>query len=243
MIQKSHFRHWLGRLLAAAALALPVMASANEASIKKDFEARFPGVKVDRVSKAGYLGLYEVVMGQEVVYTDEKATYLINGEIIETKTRRNLTQERIEKLSAVKFDSLPFDLAIKQVRGNGKRQIAMFSDPNCPYCKQMDQAVAKMDDITVYTFLLPILARDSPEKAKLIWCSADRAKAYNDWMLSGKKLTGSGECDAPLARMLDLGRELGIKSVPVTVVASGQRVVGARIDDLQRLLAAASPAK
>ena len=234
-----HAARTLGLLLCLLGLALPatVRAQAQEASIKRELEARFPGMKIDRVIKAGFLGLYEVQMGQEIVYTDERAGYLINGEVIDARTRRNLTQDRIDKLSEVRFDSLPLELAIKQVRGNGKRQIAVFSDPNCPYCKQLDQGIARLDDVTIYTFLYPILAKDSPDKARAIWCAPDRARTYNEWMLSGKRLPANAECDVPLQRMLELGRNLGIKSVPVTVMSNGQRVVGSRIEEVQRLLA------
>jgi len=232
----------LGLLLCLLSLTLPAPLQAQtqsqETTIKRELEARFPGMKIDRVMKAGFLGLYEVQMGQEIVYTDERASYLINGEVIDARSRRNLTQDRIDKLSEVRFDSLPLELAIKQVRGNGKRQIAVFSDPNCPYCKQLDQGIAKLDDVTIYTFLYPILAKDSPDKARAIWCAPDRARTYNEWMLSGKRLPANTDCDVPLQRMLELGRNLGIKSVPVTVMSNGQRVVGSRIEEVQRLLAA-----
>ena len=147
--------------------------------------------------------------------------------------RQNLGRAPRQTIRAVFPDRDAFTL----VRGNGKRQIAVFSDPNCPYCKQLDQGIAKLDDVTIYTFLYPILAKDSPDKARAIWCAPDRARTYNEWMLSGKRLPANAECDVPLQRMLELGRNLGIKSVPVTVMSNGQRVVGSRIEEVQRLLA------
>ncbi len=215
-------------------------ALADEASVKKELEARFPGLKIDRITKTNMLDLYEVVSGKEVVYTDDKATYLFSGNLIEVKTRKNITQERVEQLTAVNFKDLPFELAIKTVRGKGTRQVAMFSDPNCPYCKRMDKAVMDMDDITIYTFLYPILAADSAEKAKMIWCAPDKSRAYMDWMLRGRSPAVGKDCDAPINRMVELGRRLGMDSVPVTIMTSGQRIVGARVEDLQRLMQTAS---
>lgn len=238
MNKNSHLSLFLA-VVAVLALACG-LARADEASVKKELESRFPGLKIDRITKTNILDLYEVVSGKEVVYTDDKATYLFSGNLIEVKTRKNLTQERIEQLTAINFKDLPFELAIKTVRGKGTRQVAMFSDPNCPYCKRMDKALSEIDDVTIYTFLYPILAADSADKAKMIWCAPDRSRAYNDWMLRGRAPSVGKDCDAPISRMVELGRRLGMDSVPVTIMTSGQRIVGARVEDLQRLMQTAS---
>jgi len=212
-------------------------AHADEATVKRTVEARFGGVKVENIVKSPYFGLYEVLVGDEIIYTDEKVTYIFNGSVIDAKTRRNLTEERLRKLSLIKFDDLPLDIAIKQVRGNGKRVTAVFSDPFCPYCKRLDQGLAQMQDTTVYTFLYPILRPEqSPQMAARIWCSPDRAKAYYDFMLNNKEPGTAADCKAPVDRWLALGRKLAIRATPVSFVPNGQRVVGARFDDLQKLM-------
>ena len=227
--------HRIGALLFV--LLIATAARADEASVKRAVEARFGGVKVESVAKSPYFGLYEVLVGDEIIYTDEKVTYIFNGSVIDAKTRRNLTEERLQKLSAIKFDDLPLDIAIKQVRGNGKRVVAVFSDPFCPFCRRLDQSLAQMQDTTVYTFLFPILRKDeSPQMATRIWCSADRAKAYYDLMLNNKEPGTATNCKAPLERWLALGQKLAVRATPVSFVPNGQRVVGARFEDLQQLM-------
>jgi len=219
------------------ALLIAAAAHADEASVKRAVEARFGGVKVESIAKTPYFGLYEMLVGEEIIYTDEKVNYIFNGSVIDAKTRRNLTEERLQKLSAIKFDDLPLDIAIKQVQGNGKRVVAVFSDPFCPYCKRLDQNLAQMQDSTVYTFLLPILRKDeSPQMATRIWCSADRAKAYYDFMLNNKEPGTATNCKAPVDRWLALGQKLAVRATPVSFVPNGQRVVGARFEDLQKLM-------
>ena len=218
-------------------LLIAAAARADEASVKQAFEARFSGVKVESIAKSPYFSLYEVLVGDEIIYTDDKVTYIFNGSVIDAKTRRNLTEERLQKLSAIKFEDLPLDIAIKQVRGNGKRVVAVFSDPFCPYCKRLDQGLAPMQDTTVYTFLYPILRPEqSPQMATRIWCSADRAKAYYDFMLNNKEPGTAADCKAPVARWLALGQKLAVRATPVSFVPNGQRVVGARLEELQKMM-------
>jgi thiol:disulfide interchange protein DsbC len=212
-------------------------AHADEASVKRAVEARFAGVKVESIARTPYFGLYEMLVGEEIIYTDEKVNYIFNGSVIDARTRRNLTEERLQKLSTIKFDELPLDIAIKQVRGNGKRVVAVFSDPFCPFCKRLDQSLAQMQDTTVYTFLFPILRKDeSPRMATRIWCSADRAKAYYELMLNNKEPGSATDCNAPVDRWLALGQKLAVRATPVSFVPNGQRVVGARVEDLQKLM-------
>jgi thiol:disulfide interchange protein DsbC len=222
------------------AATLPAAAFADEVSVKRGMEARFGGLNVNSVAKTPYLGLYEVVIGDEIVYTDEKVNYIFNGSVIDARTRRNLTEDRQQKLSAIKFEDLPLELAIKQVRGNGKRVVAIFSDPNCPYCKSLDRALLSESDITIYTFLYPILRPDSTEKSRAIWCSPDRAKAYIDLMLSGREPAPVADCSAPVDRWLALGRKAGVKATPTSFTTKGQRILGARLEELVKLMAEAA---
>ena len=176
------------------AVAFGVQAVADEADIKKSMESKL-GTRVESVTKSGYLGLYEVFADGNIVYTDEKGTAIIVGPLIDGKTMKNVTEERMKKLTAIKFSELPLDRAIKQVRGDGKRVMATFEDPNCGYCKRLAKELLKLDNVTVYTFLLPILSEDSVRKSKQIWCSSDRARAWNDWMIDGKAPAGREDCD------------------------------------------------
>lgn len=218
-------------------LAVTATAHADEASVKRLIESRFGGIKVESVLKTPYFGLYELLVGDEIIYTDEKVNYIFNGSVVDTRTRRNLTEERQQKLATIKFDDLPLDIAIKQVRGNGKRVVAIFADPFCPYCRRLDQGLAQVQDATIYTFLYPIIRKEeSPQMAARIWCSADRARAYYEFMLNNKEPGTASDCKAPLDRWLALGQKLGIRATPVSFVPNGQRIVGARVEDLQKLM-------
>jgi thiol:disulfide interchange protein DsbC len=220
--------------LVAACLALLTTgagAQNNEAAVKKNVEAALgDGAKVDSVRKAGALGLYEVVVGNDILYTDDKGTHIIVGHILEPKTHKDLTQERLDKLSAIKFAELPLDQAIKIVKGNGgngKRTIATFEDPNCGYCKKLAKDLQNMNDITVYTFLHPILSPDSLDKSKAIWCAPDRAKAWTDYMVSSKAPDGPGKCDTSgIDRSSALARKLRINGTPAIFLADGTRIAG-----------------
>jgi thiol:disulfide interchange protein DsbC len=219
----------LSVLLALGALT----AQANEAFIKKTLESRVQGIKIESVVKTPYLGLWEIRVGDELLYTDEKVSYIFSGNVLDGRNMKNLTEERIQKLTAVKFEDLPFAQAFKVVRGNGKRQIAVFSDPNCPFCKRFEQDLVKLDDVTIYTFLYPILSQNSVDKSKAVWCSSDRAKAWTDIMLGGNTLALARACDNPVDKNLELGRKMRIDGTPTTFVANGQRIVGARFNELK----------
>ena len=213
-------------LTLASLLVAPV--HADEAEIKKAMEAKL-GTKVESVTKSGYLGLYEIYADGSILYTDEKMTaFIANGQLIEGKTMRNLTEERMRKLAAIKFTDLPLERAIKQVRGDGKRVLATFEDPNCGYCKRLAKDIQRLDNVTVYTFLYPILSEDSIRKSKQIWCAADRAKAWNDWMIEGRAPAGRDDCDtSAVAKNQDFGRRLSISGTPTIFFADGERVPGA----------------
>lgn len=203
------------------------IAIAGEAEVKKGIEAWLGsnGPRVDAVRKAEALGLYEVQIDGELVYTDEKVTHVILGDIVDTKSRRNLTEERKQKLSQIKLSDLPLDMAIKQVKGNGKRMLVTFEDPNCTYCKKLAKELKDVSDVTVYTFVYPILSPDSSEKAKNLWCAPDRAKAWIELMIDGKQ-PASANCDHPTEKVVAFGRKLNIRGTPTMFFADGTRVPG-----------------
>ena len=200
-------------------------ARADEASVRKAVEA-WMGGKVDGVKKTSLLGLYEIQSGNEIYYTDEKVSLIIDGSIIDTRTRTNLTQERLNKLTAIKFSDLPLELAVKTVRGDGKRVIATFEDPNCGYCKKLAKEMAGMNNVTIYTFLLPILSQDSVSKSRSVWCAADRSKAWNDLMVSNQSLP-PGTCDAPIEKVMALAQKYNIRGTPTIFLSNGERIPGA----------------
>lgn len=202
--------------------------NADEADMKRVMESKL-GAKVESVTKSGYLGLYEVYSEGSILYTDEKMTaFIAGGQLIDGKTMKNVTEERMRKLTAIKFSELPLDRAIKQVRGDGKRVMATFEDPNCGYCKRLAKEIQKLDNVTIYTFLYPILSEDSIRKSKQIWCSVDRAKAWNDWMVEGRAPAGKDDCDtAAIVKNQEYGRRLGISGTPTIFFADGERVPGA----------------
>jgi len=218
-------------LLAALALGLGVSAMAGEADIRKNLAASIPQMgKIDEVSKSPMPGLYEVrINGTDIYYTDEQGNYLVQGNLIDVKARRNLTEERVEKLSQVAFDKLPVKDAFKIVRGNGKRKLAVFEDPNCGYCKHFEKDMRNVDNVTVYLFLYPVLGPDSTVKARNIWCSKDAARSWGDWMLEGTKPADApAACDtAALQRNLEFGRKHNITGTPTLIFANGSRVPGA----------------
>ncbi|HEY4375355.1 MAG TPA: DsbC family protein [Burkholderiales bacterium] len=209
-----------------------------EINIAHQVESRLkPGTKVDGVAKSPYLGLYEVRIGNDLLYTDEKVTYIFAGSILDGKTLDNLTEARINKLTAVRFQDLPFDHAIKVVNGTGKRQIAYFSDPNCPYCKQYEKNLTQIKDTTVYIFLYAILGDDSVKKAKALWCAPDRARAWNDWMLRGQ-MVNTAACDNPVDANRELGMRLNVRATPTTILSNGERVPGViPMAQLQKVIA------
>ena len=202
-------------------------AAADEADIRKALASLYgPGLPVDAVRKAGVLGLYEIQVGTDILYSDEKGSYFIQGQIIDVKGKKNLTDARRNKLMQIKFSDLPLEMAIKTVRGNGKRVFATFEDPNCGYCKKLAKDMAGMTDITMYTFMIPILSADSSAKSKAIWCSADRVKAWNDWMINGSQ-PAAASCDTPMEKLLALSQKIGVRATPTIFFASGERIPGA----------------
>jgi thiol:disulfide interchange protein DsbC len=221
------------KFITAVALGLAAFSALaqtpQEAAIKKMIEPRLgEGAKVDSVTKTPYGGLYEVRIGSDIVYTDANAKYLFVGRILDTQTMQDYTKARVDEITKVKFSDLPFEHALKMVKGNGKRVIAVFEDPNCGYCKRFRQTLSTMDNITVYTFMYNILSEDSAVKSRNIWCSADRNKAWDDWMLNGKAAPAAPEsCSAPNDKVFALGRKLNITGTPTIFFSDGTRIPGA----------------
>ncbi len=229
----------------ALTASVSLSAFADEASVKKAIEAKLGGNKVTSVTKTPYLGLYEVYADGQIFYTDEKITAILAGSLIDGQNMKNVTAERMQKLTAISFADLPLELAFKQVRGDGKRVLATFEDPNCGYCKRLAKDMIKLDNVTLYTFLLPILSPDSLEKSKRIWCSTDKAKAWNNRMIDGKAPTGRTDCDTTaIQKSVELGQKLAISGTPTIFFADGTRVPGAMpIEQIENRLSQAQSAK
>lgn len=218
-------------------LFLSGTAAANEAAVRQAMQKKYPNIPVDSVTKSPIPGLYEVYAGGEVLYADENVNYLITrGRMIDVERKTDLTAERLQTLSAVKFDQLPLDLAFRKVQGNGTRRIAYFTDPNCPYCKQIEPRLAKLENVTIYVFLYPVLGQDSYDKAKAVWCSKDRVKTYDDMMLNGRPPRNPGNCDTPIDKIIAFGRQKSINGTPTLFLADGQRISGAIPEDQLRKL-------
>jgi thiol:disulfide interchange protein DsbC len=215
--------------LAASLFAVSCGVQANPDEVKKELAKRFPDLKTERITKTTYGGLFEVFTGTEIFYTDEKATFVVTGNLIDTGTRVNVTEGRLGKLTAIKFDDLPLANAIKIVRGDGSRRIAIFEDPLCGFCKKFEAEIATLNNVTAYMFLYPILAQDSHVKSKAIWCSKDKLQAWQDWMLRDKAPVSPApeNCSTPVDENVALGQKLRVNGTPVTFFEDGERITGA----------------
>jgi thiol:disulfide interchange protein DsbC len=217
-------------VLAAVFFSLP--AFADEAQIRQVIEAKLGGAKVDDVQPTPISGIYEVRFqsrdGPQIIYTDAAGSYIFTGHLIDTKGDRDLTEDRLLKLTAVEFKSLPLDMAVKIQRGNGKRTLAMFSDPYCPYCRRLEQALLQLDDITVYVFMYPVIRPENADQSRAVWCSKDRAKAWLELAAAErpKVPTASPSCANPVDKLLELGRSLRVTGTPTLFFANGERAGG-----------------
>lgn len=234
-------------LILAAALVATVghAATANEAGVKAALLKKYPQIQIQSVAKTPLAGIYEVYADGQMHYTDEKATYLfVNAMMIDTDKKTNLTEERMNKLNAVSFDQLPLDLAFRKVKGKGTRKLAYFADPNCGYCKKFEQDLARIEDVTVYVFLYPVLGPDSLQKSKSVWCSRDKVKVWDDQLVNNIAPTGAGTCDTPIDKILAFGRSKNITGTPTLFFVDGSRVPGAiPYEQIEQRLASAKPAK
>lgn len=235
------------RIAAAAIIAIGVLAAstavaqtgakpategattADAAAVKKLVEQKFPGATVKGVSKSPYFGLFEVQFDDQIIYTDNKVAYVMVGSVYDTASKKNLTEDRLRKLNRIAFDSLPLDLAIKRVKGNGTRKLVVFSDADCPFCARLENELKSIDDVTIYTFLYPIdsLHPDAARKSKIIWCAPDRLKAWDEFYGSGKLPDNKGDCETPLSTLQALGQKLKISATPTLVFNDGTIVPGA----------------
>ena len=207
-----------------------------EQQIKTEIQKKLgANAKVKSVSPAPISGLYEVLVSNDIFYTDGSGKYLIQGEIIELATGKNITEQRQADLNRIKWSDLNPANAIKNVRGNGSRQLAIFSDPNCGYCKRLEKSLQQLDNVTIYTYLIPILSPDSAQKSKQIWCSTDPYKAYIDWMINGITPSGKGECSTPLDKNMAFAKTYGVTGTPTLFFTDGSRFPGAvQITDIEK---------
>ena len=236
-------------VLLSTLLLISGVACADEAAIRSGIAKKFPKANVESVTRTPHLGLYELVVDGQLVYTDEDFNYLIDGSIIDTKSMTNVTAVRQRDLEELKlkklafpFENLPFELAIKKVKGDGSRKFAVFSDPDCPYCKRLERDLVKVDNVTIYVFLYPLaeLHPKAPEVARAIWCSGERVKAWDEYMLKGVIPKAAGTCANPVDKLVEFGKSKQISGTPTIFFADGKRVPGAiPVDQIEDNLAKA----
>ena len=236
-------RTWAALALAlGASFAIPTHGAAQEpssdkaaalskegAQVKKLLEQKFDGVSVRSVVKSPYGALYEVMFDDQIVYTDARVSFVIVGNLFDTATKKNMTDAKMRELTRVAFDTLPLDLAIKKVKGNGSRRLAIFSDADCPFCARLENELKSIDNVTIYTFLYPIdqLHPDAARKSKRIWCAPDKVKAWDDFFASGKVPDNAGDCGDPVEKTQALGNSLKINATPTLIFGDGTMMPGA----------------
>ncbi len=228
-------------LAAGISAALLASAEADETTIRRNLASRLPNLpKIDAVRPSELKGLWEIRIGSELIYSDAQGSYVVEGQIIDTRRRINLTEQRIEELTAVDFGKLPLKDAVVWKKGNGTRRLVVFADPNCGYCKHLERDLGGIPDISVYTFLVPVLGEDSTELSRAIWCSRDSGKVWRNWMVNGTAPPAAGaKCDSTvLDRNLALGRRHGLVGTPLLVFEDNARVPGIMtVADLTKKLA------
>lgn len=199
--------------------------SKQEQSVRTAFEQFFPEIELQAVKATVFPDLYELRVGRELLYTNGNAEFVLQGALLESKTRKDLTEESLQEMNKMAIDEFPLDKAIKLVKGDGSRQVVVFEDPNCPYCKRMHKTLDEVSNVTIYSIMMPILSADSRVKAESLWCADDPAAALNNWMLHDKT-PAAKTCDHPLDELLALGQQLGIRGTPATYFANGQMISG-----------------
>ena len=233
----------LNKLLASFAILIVFFIgfahAQSETQIRSDLQKKIgANTKIKSVAASPIPGVYEVLVGNEVFYTDAASKYLIQGEIIEIATGKNITEQRQSDLNRIKWADLSQANALKVVRGNGSRQLAVFSDPNCGYCKRLEKSMQQLDNVTIYTYLIPILSPDSAQKSKQMWCSSDPQKAYIDWMINGITPSGKADCTTPLDKNMAFAKTYGITGTPTLFFTDGSRFPGAvQIMDIEKKFA------
>ena len=223
-------------LISLLGLCVGTIQAQSDQQIRSDLQKKVgSSTKIKSVSPSPIPGIYEVLVGNEIFYTDANSKYLIQGEIIEIATGKNITEQKQADLNRIKWSELNTSNALKVVRGNGSRQLAVFSDPNCGYCKRLDKSLQQLDNVTIYTYLIPILSPDSAQKSKQIWCSADPQKTYIDWMINGVAPSGKSDCTTPLDKNMAFAKTYGITGTPTLFFTDGSRFPGAvQIADIEK---------
>ncbi len=222
----------LSRLLLLLICSLLPLSGAlsNEVAIRKALESKLGDSRIEGVQPAQIPGLFEVRVsgrdGPQIFYTDAQGNFLLDGNLYDARSGRNLTEERLRRLTAISFSSLPLELAVKVQRGNGKRVVAIFSDPYCPACKQFEKVLQQVDDITVYYFMYPVIRPELEEHSKAVWCAPDRAKAWLELALHGRPITAAAKCDTPIEKVKELGKSLRVNSTPTLFLANGESIKG-----------------
>lgn len=216
------------RTVALLGLIISSAVHADEAAIRKTLTERYPSIVIQSISPSPLPGLFEVYANGQIIYADKQADYLLAGPLKETRTKTNLTQQRLEALQTIDFSSLPLDKAILVRRGKGERKLVVFSDPDCPYCQALEKELAKLDNVSIYTFLYPLedLHPGATAKANAIWCAPDRTAAWSTYMLNGKLDTPAVECATPVQDLIKLGAQLGMQGTPAMVFSDGKRIEG-----------------
>ncbi|MFM0139966.1 DsbC family protein [Caballeronia grimmiae] len=226
----------------AVTLGLGCSAQADQTTdkLKSTLESRMGDATIKSIDKTPIAGLYEVNLGSQIIYSDAGGNYVLLGDLVDTRNSKNLTEARLAETNKIDFAKLPFENAVKVVKGNGSRKIAVFSDPNCPYCKQLESTLKSIDNVTVYTFLYPVLSPDSTAKSKSIWCAKDRAMSWEGWMLDHKAPATAAACDTTaIDKNLKLGRSMNVTGTPTVFLADGRRLPGAvPADQLEKALSA-----
>ena len=215
-------------LLALLSIAPPVAADAS--AIRRVVEAKLGGTRIDGIQPAAMPGLWEVRFqtqeGPRILYTDARANYIITGSLYDARADRNITEEQLQKMLAIKFDALPLEDAVTIKRGSGRRVLAMFSDPYCPACQQFEKELARVNDITIHVFMYPVIRPELADQSRAVWCSPDRAKAWLDLALHQQPPKTGARCDTPVEKVVALGRRLGVNSTPTLFLATGERLRG-----------------
>ena len=240
---KTTFRFALATAAAlAVTLGMGCSAQADQTTdkLKSTLESRMGDATIKSIQKTDIPGLYEVNLGSQIVYSDATGNYVLIGDLVDTRNSKNLTEARLAETNKIDFAKLPLENAVKVVKGNGSRKIAVFSDPNCPYCKQLESTLKSIDNVTVYTFLYPVLSPDSTAKSKSIWCSKDRGMTWESWMLDHKAPSMAASCDTTaIDKNLKLGRSMNVTGTPTVFLADGRRLPGAvPADRLEKELSA-----
>lgn len=215
---------------ALATLMACSFANATVKDLEKNLIKQYPASNFSNVEETKIKGIYEVTLGKNIAYTDVAGKYFLFGNMVDMATQTDLTAEKREALDKVDFDKLPFDQAIKIVKGKGERKIAVFSDPDCPFCKRLEQEIQKIDNITMYVFLNPLkqLHPRAPEISKQIWCSKDRAGAWQDYLLGGIAPTASSQCENPVDETVRLAQRMGFTGTPMSILVDGTKIMGAK---------------